>query len=147
MSSTSPAGHSLSTLWARATGGSGQWQLKQANLLILKHDYLDVRDKLPVDGDRLLNLGMFEFPGLLFLAFLFESKASTLAFSLIPTTCPYPTFFLSFLKFQPFSPHLLWNNYVSMLRYNSPQKDWGYFLNVDTVVLGHLSPLCACIYL
>lgn len=78
---------------------SGSW--KPANLLILKHDYLDVRDKLPVDGDSLLNLGMFEFPGLLFLDFLFESKAPTLSFSLIPTTtCLYPTFFLSFLKFQ-----------------------------------------------
>lgn len=108
MSSTSPAGHSLSTLWARATGGSGQWQLKPANLLILKHDYLDVRDKLPVDGDRLLNLGMFEFPGLLFLAFLFESEVSTLAFSLIPTTCPYPTFFSLISEIPAFPPnHLL----------------------------------------
>lgn len=49
---------------------SGSW--KPANLLILKHDYLDVRDKLPVDEDRLLNLGMFEFPGLLALVFIFE---------------------------------------------------------------------------
>lgn len=72
MSSSCPARHTLSTLWARATGGFGQWQLKTSNLLILKHDYLDVRDKLPVDGDRLLNLGMFEFPGLLALVFIFE---------------------------------------------------------------------------
>lgn len=106
MSSTSPAGHSLSTLWARATGGSGQWQLKLANLLILKHDYLDVRDKLPVDGDRLLNLGMFEFPGLLFLAFLFESKASTGIFT-NPNYLPLPHIFSLISEIPAFSPQPL----------------------------------------
>lgn len=42
-------------------------------MLILKHDYLDVKDKLPVDGERILNLGMFEFSVLFSLAFIFES--------------------------------------------------------------------------
>lgn len=66
---------------------SGSW--KPANLLILKHDYLDVRDKLPVDGNKLPNLGMLDFLVLVSLAFLFKTSKHPFCFY---SSQPLPAF-------------------------------------------------------
>lgn len=142
VSSSSPAGTVCLHCGPEPLGVpvSGSW--KPANLLILKHDYLDFRDKLPVVWDRLLNLDEFEFPGLPFLAFIFEraSKASTLSFSLIPTTtCLFPHIVSLISEIPRFIfPYPLLNNSVSMCGITTPRKTRDYLLSMDTVLL----PFC-----